>query len=201
MSIYTKHPTTIGNLEATVLAIRPDADLAVVKQLTISFHMATKLCVWSSGDTLILRIRLKDIGVNPKVQQFLSNSTTAVSYYTPGFVWVCKDISKRDLTTLVEEIRVQDEHHTHYNQWIQLQHEAFAKTETSEEVIAKTYNLRRAFIDNIVFVDCCVPPTSTTPVVPGRIVFDYKGEKITLYYRTRNATEAAYFELLEAMPY
>lgn len=203
MADYIKYPTTAGNLEATVKSINPDADLAVIKQLTITFHMSTKLTVWTGGDMIIQRIRLKDIGLNAKVRldQFLANSMTAVAYYTPGYVWVSIGCGKKDLSIAAEEIRAQDDHHVNYTQWIELRHEAIAKTAASEEITAKVYNLNRAYIDKIVFDDCCVPATSVAALVPGKITFNYRDEKIELYYKTRNAAEAAYFDLLEALPY
>jgi hypothetical protein len=203
MADYTKYATTAGNLEATMLAIDPRADLAVTKQLAITFHMSVKLTVWASGDLIIQRIRLKDIGLNAKLRldQFLASSYTAISYYTPGYVWVSVDCSKKDLSIAVEEIRQQDDHHVLYNQWIELRHETIVKTANSEEITAKVYNLNRACIDCLVFDDCCVPATSVSPLIPGKITFNYRNEPITLYYKTRNAAEAAYFDILEALPY
>ena len=203
MTTYLKYPTTSGNLAATVLSINPEADLAVAKQIAITFHQSTKLCVWAFDDLIVHRIRLKDIGLDAKVRldQFLANSMTAVSYYTPGFVWITMGITKRELTQAAEDIRVQDDHDVSYNQWIELRQEAISKTANVGEIVGKVYNLRRSFIDNIVFNDCCIPANSVTPVVPGQIDFDYGEKKISLYYKTRNAAEAAYFDLLEAIPY
>jgi hypothetical protein len=209
MTTYIKYPTTSGNLAATVLSIAPAADLAVAKQIAITFHQSTKLCVWASGDFIVHRIRLKDIGLDAKVRldQFLANSMTAVSYYTPGFVWITMGVSKRELTQAAEDIRAQDDHDVSYNQWIELRQEAIPKTANvgdvvgAGHVVGKVYNLRRSFIDNIVFIDCFAQSNGATPLVPAQIDFDYGEKKISLYYKTRNAAEAAYFDLLEAIPY